>query len=189
MFAASAQSTRAVQFRLVANPSTVADSIPASSPASSRTDRPAASGPTAPAGASPSDPTVVEAAAPVATGFRRIGAALTYRDFRVMWTGAFVSTIGTWMQQAAENWLVLTLTGVASAFYLGLNSTLSQLPILLFTLIGGVIADRRDRRQLLLTSQYVQMTAAFILAGLVYFDAVRIWHVLSLSVITDNERT
>ena len=101
-----------------------------------------------------------------------------------MWTGAFVSTIGTWMQQAAENWLVLTLTGVASAFYLGLNSTLSQLPILLFTLIGGVIADRRDRRQLLLTSQYVQMTAAFILAGLVYFDAVRIWHVLSLSVIT-----
>jgi len=88
------------------------------------------------------------------------------------------------MQKVAQNWLVLTLTGSASAFYLGLDTFLGEVPILLFTLIGGVVADRRDRRQLLLMSQYVQMTAAFALAALVYFDVVEIWHVLTLSVLT-----
>ena len=118
------------------------------------------------------------------TALRRLAAALTYRDFRVLWFGAFTSTIGTWMQKVAQNWLVLTITGASSAFFLGLDSFLGELPILLFTLIGGVVADRRDRRQLLLASQCIQMTAAFTLAALVYFDVVRIWHVLALSVIT-----
>ena len=118
------------------------------------------------------------------SSLRRIAAALTYRDFRVLWFGAFTSTIGTWMQKVAQNWLVLTITGSSSAFFLGLDSFLGELPILLFTVIGGVVADRRDRRQLLLASQYVQMTAAFTLAALVYFDAVQIWHVLALSVMT-----
>jgi len=121
---------------------------------------------------------------PPLTGFRRIAAALIYRDFRVLWFGAFTSTIGTWMQKVAQNWLVLTITGPASAFFLGLDSFLGELPILLFTLIGGVIADRHDRRRLLLASQYVQMTAAFTLAALVYFNVVHIWHVLALSVMT-----
>jgi len=121
---------------------------------------------------------------PPPAGLRRIAAALTYRDFRVLWLGAFVSTIGTWMQKVAQNWLVLTITSSSSAFFLGLDSFLGELPILLFTLIGGVIADRHDRRRLLLASQYIQMTTAFTLAALVYFDAVRIWHVLTLSVVT-----
>mgnify|MGYP006170942389 CR=1 FL=1 len=116
--------------------------------------------------------------------FLRLAAALTYRDFRVLWTGAFTSSIGTWMQKVAQNWLVLTLAGASSAFYLGLDSFLGELPILLFTLIGGVVADRYDRRRLLLTSQYVQMTSAFFLATLVYFDLARIWHVLTLSAVT-----
>jgi MFS family permease len=118
------------------------------------------------------------------TGLRRIASALTYRDFRVLWFGAFTSTIGTWMQKVAQSWLVLTITGSASAFFLGLDAFLGELPILLFTLIGGVVADRRDRRQLLLASQYVQMTTALTLAALVYWDVVRIWHVLTLSIIT-----
>jgi MFS family permease len=118
------------------------------------------------------------------TGFRRMGAALIYRDFRVLWFGAFASTIGTWMQKVAQSWLVLTITGASSAFFLGLDAFLGELPILLFTLIGGVVADRRDRRQLLLASQYVQMSAAFTLAALVYWDVVQIWHVLMLSVMT-----
>ncbi len=118
------------------------------------------------------------------TALRRIAAALTYRDFRVLWFGAFTSTIGTWMQKVAQNWLVLTITGTSSAFFLGLDSFLGELPILLFTLIGGVVADRRDRRQLLVASQYVQMSAAFTLAAIVYFDVVRIWHVLALSCLT-----
>jgi len=118
------------------------------------------------------------------TALRRIAAALTYRDFRVLWLGALTSTIGTWMQKVAQSWLVLTITGSSSAFFLGLDSFLGELPILLFTLIGGVIADRHDRRQLLLGSQYVQMTAAFTLAALVYFNVIHIWHVLALSAMT-----
>src|SRR5688572_14637959 len=88
------------------------------------------------------------------------------------------------MQKVAQNWLVLTITGSSSAFFLGLDTFLGELPILLFTLIGGVVADRYDRRRLLMSSQYVQMATAFALAGLVYWDVVRIWHVLTLSVIT-----
>ena len=113
----------------------------------------------------------------------RLAAALTYRDFRVLWLGAFVSTVGTWTQKVAQSWLVLTIAGPASAFYLGLDSFLGELPILLFTLIGGVIADRYDRRHLLIASQLVQMTTAFTLAALVYAGQIQIWHVLTLSVI------
>jgi MFS family permease len=116
--------------------------------------------------------------------FQRLGAALTYRDFRILWFGAVTSSIGTWMQKVAQNWLVLTLAGASSAFYLGLDSFLGELPILLFTLIGGVVADRCDRRRLLLTSQWVQMSVALVLALLVYFDVIRIWHVLLLSAVT-----
>jgi MFS family permease len=118
------------------------------------------------------------------TPLRRLAAAFTYRDFRVLWIGAFTSSIGTWMQKVAQNWLVLTITGTSSAFYLGLDSFLGEAPILLFTLIGGVVADRRDRRQLLVISQCIQMAAAFTLAVLVYLDVVHIWHVLGLSVVT-----
>ena len=120
---------------------------------------------------------------PAVTGaLRRLGAALTARDFRILWTGAFVSTVGTWMQKLAQNWLVLSLTG--SAWYLGLDSFLGELPILLFTLVGGVVADRHNRRTLLISSQVVQLTAAALLAALVWLDVVRIWHVLLLSCCT-----
>jgi MFS family permease len=109
-------------------------------------------------------------------------AAFTYRDFRVQWFGACTSSIGTWTQSSAQNWMVLSLTG--SAFFLGLDAFLQQLPIMLFTLIGGVLADRRDRRHTLLTSQYIQMTTAAVLAVLVFFDLVNIWQILVLSFIT-----
>jgi MFS family permease len=115
---------------------------------------------------------------------RRIASALTHRDFRLLWTGALGSSIGTWMQKVAQAWLIVTLTGTSSAFFLGLDSLMGELPILLLTLVGGVVADRKDRRQLLLMSQYAQMTAAFVLALLVYLDVVRIWHILMLSAIT-----
>jgi MFS family permease len=109
-------------------------------------------------------------------------AAFTYRDFRVQWFGACTSSVGTWVQLTAQNWMVLSLTG--SAFFLGLDSFLQQLPIMLFTLIGGVLADRRDRRRTLLGSQYVQMTTATILALLVYFNVITIWYILMLSFAT-----
>src|SRR5262245_62554697 len=110
---------------------------------------------------------------------RRTLAAFTYRDFRVQWFGACTSSIGTWVQIAAQNWMVLSLTG--SAFFLGLDSFLQQLPIMLFTLVGGVLADRRDRRRTLLSSQYVQMATAATLALLVYFGVVKIAYILILS--------
>ena len=115
-------------------------------------------------------------------GLGRLAAALAYRDFRILWLGAFTSTSGTWMQKVAQGWLVFALTG--SSFYLGLDDFLGQLPILLFTLLGGVVADRHDRRRLLLASQLVQMSAAFVLAALVAGEVVRIWHVLALSFLT-----
>ena len=93
--------------------------------------------------------------------------------------GACTSSIGTWMQKVAQSWLVLELTD--SAKYLALDAFLGELPILLFTLIGGVVADRRDRRKLLLVSQVVQMSSAFTLAALVFAGRVHIWHVLMLS--------
>ncbi|PYR25993.1 MAG: MFS transporter [Acidobacteria bacterium] len=109
-------------------------------------------------------------------------AAFTYRDFRVQWFGACTSSIGTWMQIVAQNWLVLSLTN--SAFFLGLDAFLQQLPIILFTLIGGVFADRYDRRRTLLTSQYIQMATSGTLALLMYFQVVQVWHILVLSSVT-----
>lgn len=112
---------------------------------------------------------------------QRTLAAFTYRDFRVLWFGAFTSTVGTWMQKVAQSWLVFDLT--KSSFFLGLDDFLGQLPILLLTLLGGVIADRHDRRRLLLGSQYVQMATAFTLAALILFGQVHVWHILTLSFI------
>ncbi len=111
--------------------------------------------------------------------FHRLAAALTHRDFRILWIGAFTSTVGTWMQNVAKNWLVLDLT--RSSFYLGLDSFLGELPLLLFTLLGGVVADRYNRRRLLMGSQYVQMACAAALMVLVYAGVVRISHILALS--------
>lgn len=108
--------------------------------------------------------------------------ALTHRNFRLLWFAALGSTIGTWMQQYAQGLLVFELT--QSSFYLGLDGALAQLPILLFMLIGGVVADRYDRRKLLTWSQYVQAFSAFTLALLVITDHISIWHVLMMSFIT-----
>ena len=115
---------------------------------------------------------------------RRVAAALAYRDFRLLWSGALLSSIGTWMQKVAQAWLIVTLTANASAFYLGLDAFLGEAPILLFTLIGGVVADRANRRHLMLASQCVQMTAAFTLAALVFTNHIAVWHILTLSFVT-----
>ena len=114
----------------------------------------------------------------------RIAVALTHRNFRLLWLGALTSSIGTWMQKVAQAWLIVTLTGSSSAFYLGLDSFAGEVPILLFTLIGGVVADRRDRRHMMLTSQVVQMTVAFILVALITTGVIQVWMVVTLSFIS-----
>jgi len=110
---------------------------------------------------------------------RQIFKAFEYAEFRRMWLGACTSSIGTWMQNLAQSWLVYELT--KSAWYLGLDAFLGQIPIFLFSMLGGVVADRKDRRKILVVSQLVQMTCAILLACLVGFGAVEVWHVLLLS--------
>jgi predicted MFS family arabinose efflux permease len=110
---------------------------------------------------------------------RRVFKAFHYREFRLMWFGACTSSIGTWMQSVAQSWLVFSIS--KSAFMLGLDGFLGQLPIVLFSLIGGVIADRIDRRRVLLGSQYVQMTSAFLLTALIVLNLVKVPHILALS--------
>ena len=99
-----------------------------------------------------------------------------------MWMGACTSSIGTWMQIVAQSWLVYKLSN--SPFLLGLDTFLAGIPIFLFSLFGGVVADRMDRRHVLLGSQYVQMFDAFLLTVLVATGVVRVWHILCLSFVS-----
>ena len=96
-----------------------------------------------------------------------------------MWIGACTSSIGTWMQIVAQGWLIYRLSH--SAFLLALDQFLGGIPIFLFSLIGGVVADRVERRKILLGSQYVQMTTAGMLTILVTTGLVHVWHILCLS--------
>ncbi len=96
-----------------------------------------------------------------------------------MWIGACTSTIGTWMQIVAQGWLIYRLSH--SARLLALDQFLGSIPIFLFTLVGGVIADRIDRRHVLIGSQWLQMLCAGVLTLVVGLDIVEIWQILTLS--------
>jgi predicted MFS family arabinose efflux permease len=114
--------------------------------------------------------------------FRRVFKAFHYRDFRLMWFGACTSSIGTWMQIVAQGWLIYRLSH--SAFLLALDQFLGGIPIFLFSLIGGVVADRLERRKILLVSQYVQMASAALLTILVAMGVVQVWQILCLSFVS-----
>ncbi|MEO2198274.1 MAG: MFS transporter, partial [bacterium] len=105
--------------------------------------------------------------------------AFTFKKFRNLWLAAFTSALGTWMQRLAKQLLILNLTG--SAFILGLDTFFAEVPLLLFTLVGGVVADRHDRRHLLMASQTLQMVCALALAAMVFFDVTRVRYILALS--------
>ncbi len=104
-----------------------------------------------------------------------IFSALTYRNYRLFWFGQIISLTGTWMHSAGQGWLVLKLTD--SPFYLGVVGSAASMPILLFTLAGGVLADRFPKRKILLTAQTILMFLAFTLAVLVSTGTVTVWHV------------
>jgi predicted MFS family arabinose efflux permease len=108
--------------------------------------------------------------------------ALSHRNYRLFWTGAFLSNVGTWMQAVAQAWLVLKLTN--SPFWLGLDGFMATAPAFVFTLVGGVFADRIDRRRLLIFTQIVAGLAALSLAVLVATDIVNRWMVLGFSFVT-----
>jgi MFS family permease len=112
---------------------------------------------------------------------RRVFKAFQYRDFRLMWFGACTSAIGTWMQMLAQGWLIWQLSH--SARLLALDPILQAIPIFLFSLLGGVLADRFERRHMLIFSQCVQMSCALILTVLVGLHVVKVWHFLCASFI------
>lgn len=102
-------------------------------------------------------------------------AALRHPGFRLFWLGAFISNSGSWIQTVAQGWLVLELTD--SAFMLGLIGFTATLPMLLLLLIGGVYADRLNRRRLLIGTMSAMMLFAAALATLTALDVVTVWHV------------
>ena len=122
-------------------------------------------------------------AAPVMPGERdrlpKAARALRNPNFRLFWSGNFLSNIGTWMQNVAQGWLVLTLTN--SAFWLGVVGFAGSIPFLFFTLFGGVVADRVNKRKLLMVTQTAMMLLAFLLAGLTYFHAIGVWGVAAIA--------
>ncbi len=99
-----------------------------------------------------------------------------------MWFGACMSSVGTWMQIVAQGWLIYRLSH--SPFLLALDQFLGGIPIFLFSLIGGVVADRIERRKILLVSQYMQMASATLLTVLVSAGLVHVWPILCLSCVS-----
>jgi len=105
--------------------------------------------------------------------------SLTIRNYRLYFGAAVISNIGTWMQRVAQDWLVLQLTGSASA--LGLTVALQFLPFLLFGPWGGIVADRYPKRRLLAITQSTMGTLALLLGVLVLTGGVQSWHVYVLA--------
>src|SRR5438093_1610654 len=107
--------------------------------------------------------------------------ALRHRDFRVFFAGQAVALVGAWMQQVAQAWLVLSLTN--SPLRLGLVGSLNFLPILLFALVGGAVADRLPKRRLLVLTQSLLFCQTLTLALLIVTDHVRYWHICVLALV------
>jgi predicted MFS family arabinose efflux permease len=107
--------------------------------------------------------------------------ALQHRDFRVFFAGQAVALVGSWMQQVAQAWLVLSLTN--SPLRLGLVGSLNFLPVLLFAIVGGAVADRLPKRRLLVLTQSLLGCQTLTLAVLVVTGHVRYWHVCVLALV------
>lgn len=106
--------------------------------------------------------------------------AFRYRNFRLFFAGQAISLSGTWMQAIASSWLVYRLTN--SAFLLGIAAFAGQIPTFFITPFGGVLADRFDRRRMLVITQTLAMLQAFVLAILSLTGAVAVWHVIVLNI-------
>jgi MFS family permease len=111
--------------------------------------------------------------------WRNTFAALRHRNFRLYFTGQFVSLIGGWMQSTAQGWLVYQLTG--SKVLLGTVAAVGSLPLLLFSVWGGSVADRHPKRTVIFMTQTAMMLLAFVFAGLVWSGRIQPWHILLLA--------
>jgi MFS family permease len=109
-------------------------------------------------------------------------AALHYRDFRLYWTGLFLSNIGTWMQITALSWLIYRITG--SPFQLGMNGLFRAVPAIGLGVISGAIADRYDRKKLMLTTQCLLGLLALLLGVLDHSETIQLWQIYAVTFIS-----
>lgn len=107
--------------------------------------------------------------------------ALRHGNYRLFLGGQLISLVGTWMQIVAESWLMYRLTG--SAALLGMIGFVSQIPTVVLTPVGGLIADKGDRRRILLITQCWSMVLAFTLAGLTLTHRIQVWHIFVLAIL------
>ncbi len=114
-------------------------------------------------------------------GLHRAFIALRHRNFRLFWTGQLVSLIGTWMQTTGQAWLVLQLT--KSAWALGVVGALQFLPVMLFALFGGALADRIPKRKVVLFTQSFSLVQATALWLLIATGTVQLWHIFVLAIL------
>jgi len=114
-----------------------------------------------------------------ASGVRLLLRALRYRNYRLFFFGQGISVIGTWMQITAMSWLVYRLTH--SAFMLGAVGFVGQVPVSLLTPFAGVLADRWERRRMLLVTQSLAALQALVLGALVLTGTVAVWHIVALA--------
>ena len=110
---------------------------------------------------------------------RGLSRSFRHRDYRLFFSGQFISLIGTWMQQTAQSWLVYRLTG--SSLNLGLVGFAGQFPVFLLAIFGGVMADRLNRRSVLVGTQAASMLQAALLAWLTLAGHVQVWQIMVLA--------
>jgi MFS family permease len=142
---------------------------------------PRSQGEAAPESASDRATPVATASSPPDKNLLRTITSLRQRNFRLYWSGQVISLTGTYMQTIGQSWLVLELTH--SAWQLGVVGTLQALPILLFSLFAGVLADRWPRRSILLITQAAAMIQAFLLWVLIATGTIQLWHLYVLALL------
>jgi MFS family permease len=130
-----------------------------------------------PAGEPPSEEEVADLAEP--SSALALFKVFRHRNYRLFFSGQLVSLMGTWMQSVAQGWLVYTLTH--SPFLLGLTSFCAQVTVFFIAPFGGVIADRVDRRRMLMWTQSLSMAQAILLAVLTLAHVVQVWEIIVLA--------
>src|SRR5512140_1696474 len=111
--------------------------------------------------------------------YHRRYAALSYRNFKLLWSGLIVSNMGTWMQNVANGWLVLQLTN--SPLWLGFLGLSFAVPMIIIPPFAGAVVDRVHRVQLLFFTQSMQLVTALVLAILTWSGRIQTWHILLAS--------
>jgi len=119
-------------------------------------------------------------AIPVPSGVKHVLRTLRYRNYRLFFGGQGISLVGTWMQSIAMSWLIYRITN--SVFLLGMVSFLSQIPTFLFSSVAGVLADRLNKRRVLVVTQTLAMVQALILAVLVLTHTIAVWQIIVLGI-------